>query len=279
MKLSQLLAQALVGALALQLHLTQTQLVARQRLGQRVEQLGDGLLALGEVSLGRGADLTEPGGRQRQELFVVLRQGLRRQLGKGSGQLVALLLGPACGLVLGGTQQLQFRDGDPRAVSAAATRSDAVFDSGRNGSQRRARGHGPLGQACSAGRAGRARHVPGNADGETGGEPDDHSKDHEANVTTGCVNNGDHPLPLLAATRVPRFWGSSPRNGADSVAGMPFKLGGSTKTIPEQVDAEDHPMEIGPAGHGAAALAPHVARAPRGRPTVRAGLRVGRSRK
>ena len=30
------------------------------------------------------------------------------------------------------------------------------------------------------------------------------------------------------------------------MTGMPFKLGGSTKTVPEQVEAEDHPMQIGP---------------------------------
>ncbi len=93
-ELGQLLAQPLVGALPIQLDLPQPELVARQRLAQRVEQLRDGLLALGEVALGRRAGLVEFRVGQGQELLVVAGQGLGRQLGEGAGQADPLLLCP-----------------------------------------------------------------------------------------------------------------------------------------------------------------------------------------
>src|SRR5258708_25982997 len=103
-----------------------------------------------------------------------------------------------------------------------------------------------LGETGRPRRAVEASHVPSNADGETGGEADDHSEDHVANVTMGCVNTGDLSLALQAGREQPAGWGSSPPNGAGSVTRMPFKLGGSTKTVPEQVEAQDHPAQIGP---------------------------------
>ena len=129
-----------------------------------------------------------------------------RRLRRGSA---ALLLGPARGLVLRtcataaaprrrlpGPSRLP-PPRSTRPVSWAASSSDRACASASRPSARR---------AAPAVRAS-ARHVPGDADGETGGEPDDHSEDHEANVTTGCVNNGDRPLPLLAATTSARDFG------------------------------------------------------------------------
>ena len=82
------LVQRGVGALALDFHVPQPALVAGQRLAQRVQELRDRLLALGEIALGGRADLVELGVGQREELLVVLRQRLRRQLREGAGQQV-----------------------------------------------------------------------------------------------------------------------------------------------------------------------------------------------
>ena len=78
------LVQRGVGALALDFHVPQPALVTGQGLAQRVQQLRDRLLALGEVALRGRADLVELGVGQREELLVVLRQRLRRQLREGS---------------------------------------------------------------------------------------------------------------------------------------------------------------------------------------------------
>ena len=77
MELRQLLAQPLVGTLALELHLPEPQLVPLQSLAQRVKQPGDGLLALGQIPLDGRAGLAEFRVGQRKELLVVLGQRLR----------------------------------------------------------------------------------------------------------------------------------------------------------------------------------------------------------
>ena len=64
-------------------------------------------------------------------------------------------------------------------------------------------GQAPFGETGGAGGAGQARHVPGNADGKAGCEPDDHSEDHGANVTMGCVDNGDRPPAVPAGAPAP----------------------------------------------------------------------------
>ncbi len=88
--------------------------------------------------------------------------------------------------------------------------------------------------------------MPRDADGETGREADHHCEDHAANVTMGCLTNGDRPAPPPRRPWTSRLAGSSAPVEADSVARMPFKLGGSTKTVPEQAEAEAVPMQIGP---------------------------------
>ena len=187
-------------------------LVAGQGLAQRVEQLRDRLLALREVALGGRADLVELGVGQGEELLVVLRQRLRRQLREGAGEEIALLLRPARRLDLRRAEQLELGDGDGAGRLGGGGRL-------RRGLQLRRQlrrpclriGEASLGQAGGAGGAGQPRHVPGNADGETGDEPDEHSEDHGANVTTGCVNNGDHLTPCLGCLHGPPGGGRHPR--------------------------------------------------------------------
>ena len=116
------------------------------------------------------------------------------------GQPVALLLGPARRLLLRRAQQIELGDGDGAGGLGDGRRLRHRLQVGRQRLRRRLRiGQTSLGQTGGAGGAGRACHVPGKADGETGGEADDHSEDHAANVTMGCVDNGDHPLPLRGA--------------------------------------------------------------------------------
>ena len=101
-----------VRALALRLHVPQPLLVAGQGLAQRVEQLCDRLLALREIALGGRADLVELGIGQGEELLVVLRQRLRRELRERAGEQPALLLRPARGLAFGRAQQLELGNCD-----------------------------------------------------------------------------------------------------------------------------------------------------------------------
>ncbi len=112
-KLRHLLAQPLVGALALDFNLLEPQFIASQRLAQRTQQLGDGLLALVEISLRRRLDLAEFGLGQRRKLFVVLLQGLSREFGERPHHLLALLMGPKPQFVGSALELLEFggRDG------------------------------------------------------------------------------------------------------------------------------------------------------------------------
>ena len=210
------LAQGGVGALALDLHVPEPALVAGQRLAQRVQQLGDRLLALREVALGCRADLVELGVGERQELLVVLRQCLCRQAPRRSRPAGRAPPRPGAPLSRSDVRSRSSSDtATARAVSAAAAASDRRFQLGRQ--RRRARlriGQTTLGQARGAGGAGRARHMPGKADGEAGGEPDDHSEDHGANVTMGCVNVGDRPTHPACGAGPARIWGSSAPEGS-----------------------------------------------------------------
>ncbi len=106
------LIQGGVGALTLDLHVPQPTLVASQGLAEWVQQLGDRQLALREVALGGRTNLVELGVGQCQELLVVLRQCLRRQLRERSGQAFAFLFGPARRLLVGQAEQLEFGGGD-----------------------------------------------------------------------------------------------------------------------------------------------------------------------
>ncbi len=94
MQLRHFLAQSLVRAPALHLYFLQSPLVAGQCLTQRAQQLGDGLLALGEIPLRRGLHLAELRLGQGEELLVVLLQRLGGQLGKGTDQLLTVLVCP-----------------------------------------------------------------------------------------------------------------------------------------------------------------------------------------
>ncbi len=108
-ELGHFLAQPGVGPLALGLHVLDAPLVAGERLAERVQKLCDGRLAPVEVALGRSSCLVEPGVGQGQELLVVLRQGLRRQLRERSGQPAALLLRPRGRLRAGPAYELELR--------------------------------------------------------------------------------------------------------------------------------------------------------------------------
>ena len=145
-------------------------------------------------------------------------------------------------------QQVELRNGDGTGRLGGRRRLRHRLQLGRQRRRLGLRvGETPFGQAGGARGTGQARHVPGQTDGEAGCEADDHPEDHEANVTTGCVNDGDHPLALARGPHRPRSGGRQLRNGAGNVTRMPFKLGGSTKTIPEDVGSEDLPhMQIGP---------------------------------
>ena len=57
-----------------------------------LEQLGDRLLALGQVAPGRLVGLFHPGVGQGQELLGVLAQRLVGELGEGADQALAVLL-------------------------------------------------------------------------------------------------------------------------------------------------------------------------------------------
>ena len=106
-----------VGALALHLDLLQPHLIAGQRLAQRAQELGDGLLALGEVPLGRRLGLAELRLGQGQELLVVLLQRLGRQLGEGPDQPLALFVRPGPLVLVRLLEQLELCGATARAVS------------------------------------------------------------------------------------------------------------------------------------------------------------------
>ena len=192
MQLGHLLGQPLVGALALELHLLEPALVAGQRLAQRIEQAGDGLLALVQVALRRRARLFEPGVGQGQELLVVLGQGVGRQLGERPRQPGALVLGPRLRLVRRPLQESQLRERDgPRRLGRRGRVRHSPELHRLFGQGRLRVGQPPLGEPDGGGDTGAAHEVPGATDGQPDGQPEHHSEDHEANVTTGCVNFGD----------------------------------------------------------------------------------------
>ena len=192
MELGQLLAQHVVGTLALELHLPQPELVARQRLAQRVQELRDGLLTLGQVTLRRGAGLAELRVGQGQELLVVPGQGLGRQLGERAGQADPFLLGPCrrFGGILAHQLELAFGDGavllGRRRQLGDRSQFGRLLGRGRLGVRQPALGH-----TCCTSETGAPHEVPGDADRQTHSEPEDHSDHHEANVTTGCHKLGD----------------------------------------------------------------------------------------
>ena len=222
--------------------------------------------------------LVELGVGQGQELLVVLapapRRTARRRRRRAAG------VPPRPGPRPPGRTCAAGRSSDTataRAFSAAAAASATACQLGRQRVRLRPGvGQASLGQAGRAGRAAQARQVPGNADGKAGREPDDHSEDHGANVTMGCVSDGD-AASLPGARAGTDMSAVVSRDGAGSVARMAFKLGGSTKHGLEEVETEDAPAHADRAArHRAAALAAHDARAARGRPPLRAGLRAGR---
>ena len=206
-----LLVQPLVGALALELHLPEPALVAGQRLAQRVEQLRDRLLALGQVALGRRAGLAELRVGQGKELLVVLGQRLAPTARRTSPPGGRAPPRPAPSPRLGPAQQLELGRGHgpgrlrrrPRRPTAACSCAACC---GRGGLRV---GQPALGERAAPARRARAHQVPGKADRQPDGEPEDHTDDHGAKVTMGCVNFGDHspPGPHPRGLRRPRHRG------------------------------------------------------------------------
>src|SRR5664280_2319104 len=87
-----------VRPLALDLEALHPRLVLAQLLADRLEQLLDGLLALGQLPVGRLAGLVELGVGQLKELVAVLLQRRGGQAGKLSQQLIANLVEGGCPL-------------------------------------------------------------------------------------------------------------------------------------------------------------------------------------
>ena len=197
------LVQGGVGALALRFHVPQPALVAGQGLAQRVEQLRDRLLALREVALGGRPDLVELGVGQGEELLVVLRQRLRRQFRERAGEEPALLLRPARRLRFGRARAARARRRRRRGPSRPPLAASVAVCSWAASSARPSLriGEPALGQTGRARPCGSA--APGARQRRWRGrrEPDDDSEDHGANVTTGCVNDGDRLRPCLVRLR------------------------------------------------------------------------------
>ena len=195
-------AEAGVGTLALDLQLLESALVAGERLAQRVQQLRDRLLSLTQIALGGRPCLLELRVGQGEELLVVPGQCLGRQLCEGSGEPDALLLGPRRRLRRSLPHQLQLVHGDGTPLFCLRGRLDHDRQLGRLLRHGRPRvRQAALGEACRARQAGTARQVPCDADRQPDSETEDHSDDHEANVTMGCVNFGDRSPPARHAGR------------------------------------------------------------------------------
>ena len=141
-----------------------------------------------------------------------------RQLREGAGEDPALLLRPARGLAFGRAQQLELGDGDCPGRLGHRCCLGRGLQLGCQLPRPRLRISEPaLGETGRAGRTVQASHVPGDADGETGREADDHSEDHVANVTMGCVNTGDRlAFPALGAVSSPHVGGRHP--GTEPIA-------------------------------------------------------------
>ena len=165
---------------------------------QRVQQLGDRLLALRQVALGLGPRLAQAGVGQRQELLVVLGQRLGRELGEGAHEPGPVLLGLAGRLGLGRLEQVELGLGHGPPGLGRRPR--------RLGRGAPTRWHGPAGAACAlergpgvgqppgveprrTGGAGRVHQVPRDADEQPRHEADDQSDDgsdaHDGHGTEG----------------------------------------------------------------------------------------------
>ena len=168
------LAEAGVGTLALDLHLLEAALVARQRLAERVQQLRDRLLALG-----RG----RPGPPSRASLSFV----------SASARNCSLFLASARADSSANVPASRARSSSARTIASASTLPQQVeLGSGdRPGRLRRRRRlrcrlqlrrllgddglcvrQPALGNACCSDQAGAAHQVQGNADRQSDGEPE-----------------------------------------------------------------------------------------------------------
>jgi len=192
MELCHPLGEDFVSPLALEFHVLDAPLVPRQRLAERVEELGDRLLPLREVSLGRGARLLQPGVRQRQELLVVLRERLGRQPCELPGQTGPLLLGAGGRLGVGAAQDVEFVGQDRacglcrRCGVGQLIEPDRLLRRHRLGI-----GQSALGQARRGGRAGAPHQVEHHAHDQPEGQAQDDPEDHQATVTAGCDDERD----------------------------------------------------------------------------------------
>ena len=122
---------------------------------------------------------------------------------KAPARRIALLRRPPGGLEFGRAKQFELRHHNGTCRLGGRRRLRRRLQLGRQGS-----GPGPgiaqaaLGQACRAGGTGGPGQVQ-ESDGEAGRKTDDRSEDHEANVTTGCVTNGDACSPCLGCLHRP----------------------------------------------------------------------------
>ena len=170
-----------------------------------MSKLGDGLLALGEITLCRRLRLAELGLGQSEELLVVLVQRLGGQLRKGTHHLLALLVPPGTAVrpphavSSSSSEAVTARALSPPTAAAVASCNCAVR-LGAVGLGIAERAPRPCGPPPAGGMA--RQQCQTAPDAPTNEKADDHSEDHQFSVTVGCIRErGPGPPPGLRRSR------------------------------------------------------------------------------